>query len=137
MDEAAKACRGKIIRSIRIEQNELVIKFEDRTLILADIAEYCCERRYMSTDDPLHYWEGLVFVGYRIMPSSRTGHRDDESCHDEQFLIVDTFLGSFTVVNHNVHNGYYGGFDISEHLITNPQQEQDDDGLCSFGDLHS
>lgn len=118
MNEAAKACRGKIIRTIKIEEDALVIAFDDRTLVLQDEASYCCERRYMSTDDPLDYWEGLVFVGYRIVPGPRTGNRDDFECHDEQFLIVETFLGSFTVVNHNRHNGYYGGFDITERLIT-------------------
>ena len=134
MDEAAKTCKGKVIRKISIEENKLVIVFDDRTLLLSDDASYCCERRYMSTDDPLHYWEGLVFVGYRIMPGSRTGHRsDDEDIHDEQFLVVDTFLGSFTVVNHNRHNGYYGGFDITEQLITGA--EGDNDGLHSPRDM--
>jgi hypothetical protein len=32
--------------------------------------------------------------------------------HETQFLIVDTTKGSFTIVNHNEHNGYYGGFGL-------------------------
>jgi hypothetical protein len=30
--------------------------------------------------------------------------------HDIAFLLVQTSDGVFTMVNHNEHNGYYGGF---------------------------
>jgi hypothetical protein len=32
--------------------------------------------------------------------------------HEAQFLIVHTNRGDFTMVSHNIHNGYYGGFAI-------------------------
>jgi hypothetical protein len=116
MGDAAKACRGKIIKSIKVENDELTIDFRDGvTLTLWDDASYCCERRYMTCDDELHYWEGLAFIGYCVANGPDLSD-DNYEQHDCQFLIVDTFLGSFTVANHNEHNGYYGGFSVAEKL---------------------
>jgi len=33
-----------------------------------------------------------------------------------QFLTIITDNGTFTVSNHNIHNGYYGGFFIVERV---------------------
>jgi hypothetical protein len=115
MGKEANSCKGKIIKTIKIEDNELVIKFTDGvTLWLYDGGQSCCENRYMSCDDPLDYWEGLAFIGYYVADGPQIEH--EYEVHEQQFLIVDTFLGSFTVANHNEHNGYYGGFDIAEKL---------------------
>ena len=115
MGKLAQTCKGKIIKSIKIDDNKLYIEFDDRILMLDDGQQSCCENRYMTCDDPLHYWEGLAFVGYYVADGPDI---DDNSyeVHECQFLIVDTFLGSFTVANHNEHNGYYGGFNVGEEL---------------------
>lgn len=112
MADAAKSCKGKIIRRIEVDDNQLRMTFDDCVLVLEDTMQNCCERRYMTCNDPFSNWEGLAFVGYRI---ENCGDISEGSygCHDVKFLIVDTFLGSFTVANHNSHNGYYGGFSIT------------------------
>jgi hypothetical protein len=117
MDDFAKSCKGKIIEKITVEDDKLHIKFPDCTLVLMDDGQCCCESRYMTCDDNIHYWEGLAFMGYRVEDGPNLSE-DNYGEHEQKFLIVETFLGNFTVVTHNEHNGYYGGFRISEGLDT-------------------
>ena len=35
---------------------------------------------------------------------------NNDEIHEIQFLDVKTSKGVFQISNHNVHNGYYGGF---------------------------
>jgi hypothetical protein len=45
------------------------------------------------------------------------GDIDNEwDVHEIQFLDVKTSEGVFTMVNHNMHNGYYGGFYVQARL---------------------
>jgi hypothetical protein len=101
---------GKIIRDIKIDNERLTLTFDDGALILTDNGQSCCEYRFMSTDDPIDYYKGLVFMGAEVADGPDEPNEWGE--HETQFLIVNTALGSFTVVNHNEHNGYYGGFSI-------------------------
>jgi len=117
LDKREQPCRGKIIQKITIENNKLKLKFDDCTLVIMDDAQNCCERRYMSCDDPYDYWEGVAFMGYDVVDAPNIITDDDYSEHECKFLIVETLLGSFTIANHNVHNGYYGGFDITHGVI--------------------
>jgi hypothetical protein len=111
MDDAAIACKGKIIRNVTVDSDELRIEFDDCTLVLWDNGQSCCERRYMTCDDNLHYLEGQAFAGYRV----ENGPEIDDAAevHQQQFLIVDAALVSITVANHYEHNGYYGGFSVA------------------------
>jgi len=118
---------GKIIKKIAIRQDvagvALRIEFSDGyTLVIADTGQQCCESRFMTCDDPLEYYEGLVFMGARLAGVERTSKSFDE--HEVQFLLVETMLGSFTVASHNQHNGYYGGFSITSQVI--PPEKEDD-----------
>ena len=36
----------------------------------------------------------------------------DFQTHEVQFLVITTSKGAFTLENHNLHNGYYGGFGL-------------------------
>lgn len=112
MDDAATACKGKIIRDVRVDNNALHIQFDDGTLVIEDVMQNCCENRYMTCDDDLHYLEGQAFAGYRIADGPTTG-----DVHEQQFLIVDAALVSITVANHNEHNGYYGGFGVRDFFL--------------------
>jgi hypothetical protein len=117
MDQSSIPCRGKLIQKIRIEDNKLYLKFDDCTLVIMDDQQSCCETRYMTCDDPYDYWEGAAFMGYDIVDAPNIQDDNDHVEHECQFLIVETLLGSFTVANHNEHNGYYGGFGVIHGVI--------------------
>lgn len=55
------------------------------------------------------------FVGARWLGVEERDGPDMEGgeVHETKFIIVRTSKGEFTVVNHNEHNGYYGGFSLS------------------------
>jgi hypothetical protein len=99
----------------------LVLTFRDGSeLSLYDSAEYCCETRYMTTDDDLDYFVGAQFCGAEIHNGPNLKEEEDEeesysNEHDTQFLHVETTKGIFVMQTHNIHNGYYGGFRLDAH----------------------
>lgn len=102
-----------IIKDVYVSEDTLTIEMEDGTRIeLMDVAQSCCEQRYMTCDDDLAYYVGAEYHDWEL----RDVHDSDDSyhCHEIQFLVVNTSVGDFRVANHNVHNGYYGGFSIKE-----------------------
>lgn len=107
----------KTITSLSVESSTLYIRFEDGTgITLSDVGQSCCERRYMTCDDALGYYVGAEYYGWETRRCSEGGD-DEYNVHDIQFLLVNTSRGTFTVANHNIHNGYYGGFSIQEYEI--------------------
>jgi hypothetical protein len=101
---------GKTITSLSVANDGLIIGFTDQDLTLSDGLPSCCEHRYMVCDDKLENFVGGTFLGATIEDAP-----DVESAggyHEVQFLHVKTSKGSFTVSNHNEHNGYYGGFSL-------------------------
>jgi hypothetical protein len=116
-EETVRAFTGavnKIISSARVAKDvdELQLRFTDGTGILVfDDGQSCCESRYMRTDDDLSQASGATFLGLDIKDAP--GQEDEYGdAHDIQFLELQTSLGPFTMSNHNVHNGYYGGFAV-------------------------
>jgi hypothetical protein len=112
-EEIVARNRGKIIAQMELVDNELIIGFVDGTALnVWDGGQSCCENRYMSSDDldnSKHY-TNVAFVGIEVRDM---GDADCEyGDHQQQALIVRTFLGDLTFVNHNEHNGYYGGFSV-------------------------
>jgi len=112
--EALEAAQGKVIKSLEMSDvgdGELLVRFEESTLIIRDDGRSCCESRYMTTDDDLNSFVGATFTGVELRdgPEMTTEYGEP---HEQQFLLVNTSLGTFTVVTHNEHNGYYGGFYI-------------------------
>jgi hypothetical protein len=103
---------GKTIKSAAIIENQLHITFTDDVLIrVFDGGQSCCEHRWMSTDDDLEYIKNGVLNGIEIKSCESTANKDDEfDVHDIQFVEIHTGKGSIQLVNHNDHNGYYGGF---------------------------
>ena len=101
---------GKVITTADIYDEKLLIRFNDETAIwIYDDGQGCCEWRHMSTDDDLSSLIGhhLVSIEQREGPMIEDECGD---CHDICFVIIQTDVGSVTLVNHNEHNGYYGGF---------------------------
>ena len=105
---------GKIIRSAVLDDDSLVIEFDDCTLTITDEGQQCCEYRYMTTDDNLSSFVGAAFVGADTSSSgvSSPNYNDNGEEEDTMFLNVRTGFGVFTMETHNEHNGYYGGFEI-------------------------
>lgn len=103
--------KGKKIRAIKLDDNDLQITFEDGSgIAIFDNGQSCCETRYMRTDDNLDYYIGAEFRDMELRESPVVQEKYGE--HEVQFLLVNTSKGTFTMSNHNEHNGYYGGFSI-------------------------
>lgn len=104
---------GKTISNLHIADRNgidtLVVNFTDgTTLYMFDNGQCCCEVRYMHTGDNLEDFIGAKFVNAWV--SDGPDLPVEHETHEQQFLIVTTSIGVFTVVNYNEHNGYYGGF---------------------------
>ena len=100
------------------DEGALLMEFHDGTTIaIADRGQCCCEARYMTTDDDLGSFKGAEFRGAEV----RDGPDEEESneVHETAFVIVKTSLGEFTLVTHNEHNGYYGGFSLTAWKVEN------------------
>jgi hypothetical protein len=110
---AVQAALGKTITSVALVDDALKFDFEDGSrLTLKDDGQSCCERRYMQTDDDLPYYVGAKFLGVEVRDGGSTkGEYGDP--HEIEFLVITTDRGTFSMANHNQHNGYYGGFSIT------------------------
>lgn len=76
-----------------------------------DSGQSCCESRYMTTDDELGSFMGAKLIGLDIVevPTEDDEHGDP---HEQVFVKLETNMGAITLVTHNEHNGYYGGFHV-------------------------
>lgn len=109
---AYKGALGKTIKDTELTDSALILRFTDGTGIrIADEGQSCCEHRYMTTDDDPKEHIGHTFTGAEIKdgPTTELPYGDE---HEQQFLEIRTSNGHFTIVTHNEHNGYYGGFSI-------------------------
>ncbi len=104
---------GRKILDISLDEEKgLLLTLEgDIKVRISDHGQSCCEHRYMKTDDDIKAFIGSRLTGAekKEAPSMTEG---EDSSHDCEFLEVFTSKGSFTITNHNEHNGYYGGFSI-------------------------
>lgn len=94
-------------------KDELHIRLGHEYLRIVDDGQSCCESRYMTCDDKLedHVGATLLNIETRQMPIPALDDEDGEA-HDIEYLVVTTTAGELVIVNHNEHNGYYGGFDV-------------------------
>jgi hypothetical protein len=121
--ESLKGSLGKEIKKIQLEEKALTITFADDSQIeLFDDGQSCCERRYMHTDDELSKFVGSKFTGASVREGAEERDEYGEP-KDSEFLIIDTSSGSFTIVNYNEHNGYYGGFSIKARRLEKTEEE--------------
>ena len=111
--KAFKQAIGQTIAGIDINDDELTFAFENGyILIMYDGGQSCCEHRYMVCYDDTDYYVGAKFFDAEIKDAPNENGPEDYEDHEVQFLEIVTSLGSFTIANHNEHNGYYGGFSI-------------------------
>ncbi len=104
-----KASVGRKIMKAEVTDNQLRLHFKDGAVLrIWDDGQSYCESRYMDTDDNLKYFTNTKLMDLSIETAPK--QIADWSEHEIQFLHVKTGKGSFTVSNHNEHNGYYGGF---------------------------
>lgn len=89
------------------------------TLTIWDNGQSCCENRYMTTDDELETFIGAKLVGFEVVCGPDVEDQPDEDGwgfgvppHEQMFVKLETTMGTITLVTHNEHNGYYGGFDV-------------------------
>lgn len=102
---------GATITSAKIEDNALYLELEGgRALKLWDDGQSCCENRYMSTDDDVQTLVGAKLT--RVEIKAGPSKEENFEIHEQAFLEVATDKGFITIVNHNEHNGYYGGFGL-------------------------
>lgn len=108
---AVKASIGKEIRIAKVVSNHLLLLFTDGSrLDLWDNGQSCCEYRHMETDKDLSYFAGATLLNLELTDAPKIEAGGEE--HEIQFLDVHTSKGMFQCVNHNEHNGYYGGFAV-------------------------
>jgi len=111
-----KSSLNKVIEKVELDDEQLFISFIDGSeLVIWDGGQSCCESRYMTTDDNLSDFNGATLLDFELK-SVEYGDDDGWGEHDVQFLDVKTSEGVFTMVNHNEHNGYYGGFYVKAKL---------------------
>jgi hypothetical protein len=122
-EHSASEYYGRGIKDAKITDEELVLTFLDGTEIsIWDNGQSCCEHRYMTTDDDVRSLVGhnLARIEAKEGPDGEGG----DECHEQVFVEVGTDKGFITIVNHNEHNGYYGGFGltITEKKVASPQE---------------
>lgn len=107
-----KEALGKTIKDLEVTDNELQLLFEDGTgIALFDSGRMCCERRFMRTDDDIQYYTNSLLQGAEVRAGgTKEGRSRWDDIEESEFLLINTSKGTFTVVNYNIHNGYYGGF---------------------------
>lgn len=89
----------------------LRLTFSDGTgIIISDEGQSCCENRYISCDDPVQSLVGGKLT--KIEVKGGPDYNGPDECNEQAFVEIATDKGFITLVTHNEHNGYYGGFAI-------------------------
>lgn len=119
-EHSAEEYLGKKISSASLEDDRFKITFEDgKKIEIWDDCQSCCEHRYVMTDDDPKRLIGKTLnrIEAKAGPDQK-GEYDDE--HETCFVEIGTLEGEWvTLVAHNEHNGYYGGFGLT---ITEPSE---------------
>lgn len=104
---------GLKILGANIIDNRLRLHLDGKKKIeIWDNGQSCCESRYLSTDDDVLSLVGgkLVRIEVKEGPNQEVEYG---GAHEICFVEVGTDKGFITLTNHNEHNGYYGGFDLT------------------------
>jgi hypothetical protein len=113
---AVQECLQRPLSEVTLRDNALFLTFDDGVLRVFDDGQSCCEARYMVTDDDLDSFAGATLLDLSV--EDGPGVEDEwGEAHEMQFLHVKTSKGSFTMSNHNEHNGYYGGFYLKAEFV--------------------
>lgn len=116
-DENPADYYGKTITRASISEDEMLIELDGNTTIrIWDNGQSCCESRYITCDDDVNDLVGNVLTGIEAKEGGEKEAGGD--CHEFVFIEVTTNKGCIQFCNHNVHNGYYGGFGLSVTEVT-------------------
>jgi hypothetical protein len=108
------ATLDRLIEAVIEENDALSIRFVGGgSLRIWDGGQSCCENRYMTTDDELDTFVGAKVVSLEAVEGPEVPVEDGYGdVHEQMFVKLETTAGTITMVTHNEHNGYYGGFDV-------------------------
>lgn len=111
-EHSASEYVGKKITAAEMADEKLTLTFDDgKKIAIWDNGQSCCENRYMTTDDNIQSLVGGKLKNIEAKPGPNAEAEYDE--HEIVFVEVSTGKGFITIVNHNEHNGYYGGFGLT------------------------
>ena len=124
-DEDPKKYYGKTIKSAEVDEERLLITFDDGvTIKLWDDGQSCCECRYITCDDIAGDLVGGKLV--EIFTKECNDFENEEEDHEAVFITIKTDLTAITMTTHNEHNGYYGGFGLSVTEVVKDEEEDQD-----------
>lgn len=104
---------GQTVTAASMQDERLRLSLDSgKTIEIWDDGQSCCEHRYMTTDDDIQSLVGrkLVRIEAKDGPTEEDKWGDP---HETCFVEVGVDDGFVTLVNHNEHNGYYGGFGLT------------------------
>lgn len=108
-----KAWGQKITKLTLGDDDALHFVFENGyKLRISDEGQFCCEHRYMRTDDNLDDFIGAELLSVMVKEGPDDYIESEGVAHEIQFLEIETSEGEFTMVSHNEYSGYYGGFSV-------------------------
>ena len=104
---------GQRVTAAAIDDERLTLTLfpSGKVIQIWDNGQSCCESRYMTTDDDVQSLVGHELR--RIETKDGPNQTDGYGEHEQVFIEVGTDVGFITIVNHNEHNGYYGGFGLT------------------------
>jgi hypothetical protein len=103
---------GQTILAAKLDDDKLLLDLSSgKRIAIWDNGQSCCEHRYMSTDDEVESLVGHKLARIEAKPGPDEPDEWDE--HETCFVEVATDVGFITLVNHNEHNGFYGGFGLT------------------------
>lgn len=112
--DVAKYIGRKITAAVLDKEDyddNLILTFEDGTKIrVFDDGQNCCENRFMTCDDDVSELVGHTLKAIEAKEASVEDAGDN--VEEAVFVEISTDVGAITLVNHNHHNGYYGGFNL-------------------------
>lgn len=105
----ASAYLGQEIVLAALSEDALTLTLSnDMTIEICDAGQQSSGARYMRTDDDVQ-----SLVGHTLTRIEAKEVIEVEKDHPVMFLEVGTDDGFITISNHNVHDGYYEGFDLT------------------------
>jgi hypothetical protein len=111
-EHSATEYYGQKIVSAAINDDRLCLALGNgKNIQIWDDGQSCCESRYMKCDDDLNKIVGGTLTRIEVKPGEGPAYEYDE--HEIVFVEVGTDECFITIVNHNEHNGYYGGFGLT------------------------
>jgi hypothetical protein len=103
---------GEQIEKISLERGEVMYLHlgNSKVVKLTDQGQSCCESRYMTCDDDLSVYANCALVDIEVREIEEFDDENNWGVHETQVCVIKTTRGDITIVSHNEHNGYYGGF---------------------------